>query len=181
MCNVTSHGYCVISCHVIRPILNHQNHTMAKSGNWSGCDAEISELQLELCDVLCDVNVIFPRHFAQCCICIWFFTTFYTMSRKKTSCKPTSLFLIQRRWFLPVLLGYYNILIDVIICDTLWYLIRPIGRLLKIAFCEMWRIILCSQCRAHVKDYMSKAIVCSFSNKKVLILKTRFLSNNKHL
>ena len=65
--------------------------------------------------------------------------------------------LIQRRWFLPVLLGCYDILMDVIICDTLWYLIRPIGRLLKIAFCEMWGIIFCSQCRAHVKDYVSKA------------------------
>ena len=66
-------------------------------------------------------------------------------------------FLIQRRWFSPVLLGCYDILMDVIICDTLWYLIRPIGRLLKIVFCEMWGIILCSQCHVHVKDYVSKA------------------------
>ena len=66
-----------------------------------------------------------------------FFVTFYAMSRKKTSRKPTLLFFIQRRWFLPVLLGCYDILMDVIICNTLWYLIRPIGRLLKIAFCEM--------------------------------------------
>ena len=51
--------------------------------------------------------------------------------------KPMSLSLIQRRWFSPVLLGCYDILMDVIVCDTLWYLIRPIGRILKIAFCEM--------------------------------------------
>src|ERR1700722_2068133 len=76
---------------------------------------------------------------------------------KKTSRKPMLFFFIQRHWFLPVLVGCYDILMDVIICDTLWYLIRPIGRLLKIAFCEMWGIIFCSQCRAHVKDYVSKA------------------------
>ena len=65
MCDVTSRGYCVISRRVIRPILNHQNHATAESGNWSGRDAEISESRLELRDVLCDVNVTFLRRFAQ--------------------------------------------------------------------------------------------------------------------
>ena len=151
-----SRGYRVISRRVIRPILNHRNRTTAKSGNWSSCDAEISESRLELRDVLRDVNATFSRLFARRCVWFRFFATFYAMSCKKTLCKPTLFFFIQRRWFSPVLRGCYDILMDVIICDTFWYLIRPIGRLLKIAFCEMWGIILCSQCRAHVKDYVSK-------------------------
>ena len=157
--DVTSRRYRVISRRVIRPILNHRNRATAKSGNRSGRDAEISESRLELRDVLRDVNATFSWRFARRCVWFRFFATFYAMSRKKTSRKPTLFFFIQRRWFLPVLLGCYDILMDVIICDTLWYLIRPIGRLLKIAFCEMWGIILCSQCRVHVKDYVSKTIV----------------------
>ena len=61
---------------------------------------------------------------------------------------------------------------DVIICNTLWYLIRPIGRLLKIIFCEMWRIILCLQCRVHVKDYVSKAITYGWSDSQKDFLKS---------
>jgi hypothetical protein len=147
----------MISRCVIGPILNRRNRATAESGNRSGRDAEISESRLELRDVLRDVNATFSRRFARHCVWFRFFATFYAMSRKKTSRKPMLFSLIQRRWFSPVLLGCYDILMDVIICDTLWYLIRPIGRLLKIAFCEMWGIILCSQCRAHVKDYVSKA------------------------
>ena len=103
-------------------------------------------------------NATFLQRFAQHCVWVWFFTTFYAMSHKKMSRKPTLFFFIQKHWFLPVLLGCYDILMDVMVCDTLWYLIRPIRRLLKIAFCEMWRIILCLQCCAHIKDYVSKAI-----------------------
>ena len=53
---------------VIGLILNRRNRATAKSGNWSGCDAEISESRLELCDVLRDVNAIFSRRFVRRCV-----------------------------------------------------------------------------------------------------------------
>ena len=136
MRHIMSPGYRMILCHVIELILNHWNHTTAKSGNWFGCDTELSESWLELHNVLHDVNVTFSWCFAWRCVWVQFFATFYAISHKKTSHKPMLLSLIQQALVFTVLLGCYNILMDVIICDTLWYLI-PIGRLLKIAFCEM--------------------------------------------
>ena len=141
--------------YVMRISCDFASHNQTDFKSPESCNGQIRKSVWLWCGNLGIVTGI-VRCFAQHCIWVQFFTTFYMMSHKKTSHKPTLLFLIQKHWFSPILLGCYDILMDVIVCDTLWYLIRPIGRLLKRVFCEMWEIILCSQCRTHVKDYVSK-------------------------
>jgi len=101
------------------------------------------------CDVLYNFAFAFRLHQYN----ISFLQCFHDITQKNIMQILHCFFSYNKHWFLSVLLGCHNILIDVIVCKTLWYFIIPIRRLLKIAFCE---ITLCSQYCMHVKDYVSK-------------------------